>query len=66
MTDAEAAIVAAVHEAADGSGGINEFELASLPKNDKGNSERMVRRHRANLIYVDKLGWLFWDGLRRM
>ena len=41
-----------------------DYRLAFLPRNDTGNAERLRVRVGADLIYVDKVGWHWWDGQR--
>jgi putative DNA primase/helicase len=39
-------------------------ELARLPRNDTGNSERLIARHGHEMAWVPEVGWLVWDGKR--
>lgn len=40
------------------------LQLAVLPRNDWGNSQRLLKRFGHHLIYVMNSGWFAWDGRR--
>lgn len=49
--------------------GAEEWEpldeaLARQSRNDLGNAERLIARHGGDLLWVEELGWLAWDGRR--
>ena len=37
---------------------------ARLPQTDLGNAQRFIERYGRNFLFVEKLGWLAWDGRR--
>ncbi|NKD88178.1 hypothetical protein HEQ72_07625 [Haematospirillum sp. 15-248] len=40
------------------------YRLAWLPRNDAGNAERLLSRFGNDLLYVQDIGWAWWDGRR--
>ena len=41
-----------------------DYRMGWLPRNDAGNAERLLTRFGASLIYVQDIGWHWWDGRR--
>ena len=39
-----------------------DAKLGREPRNDFGNARRLIERHGADLMYVDKIGWHAWVG----
>jgi putative DNA primase/helicase len=41
-----------------------DWTCCHLPLTDMGNAQRFVARYGRNFVFVDKWGWLAWDGKR--
>lgn len=42
----------------------NDRALADEPRNDYGNGRRLCMRFGPDLIWIESMGWLVWDGAR--
>lgn len=60
----QAIIAQAVLDAEARPGAPDPAELAQHLLNDLGNARRLIQRHGGDLVWVDELGWLVWDGTR--
>ncbi|WP_431856617.1 DNA primase family protein [Azospirillum sp.] len=40
----------------------DDRHLADFERNDTGNAARLIKRFGADLVYVDGMGWVCWDG----
>lgn len=43
---------------------MRDLVLAQQSYNDLGNAERLIARHGRDMIWVEQIGWLVWDGCR--